>query len=425
MNPNTNKEFQTGNISDVSLDCPSYSGLRTECSHGEELPQWYNSSDMMVYADGYVTEGDDHDYSFKASELKQLELTDSSIRSSSGKLHTDEYYPSEYNNLMAFMNQDDLEDFSRFDNELNLNRILDTHFADEALLDSGIMPFGHNMTEAREWSFRAESSNLLEYMLELMQGKELHDEDIEQYEETVIERNSPQLQSMVNEHLLGFGVKRPDNWESPEEDQYRKRRLCRHFLKGYCKRGKACDFHHDISIFCPNTQKVFLGGLPAHITEDTLRRKLAEQGYNVVNRQKVLRGFTPQVCLGSVEEARRLIGSKKILIDGSIVDVRPFEACARDGMDKRFPDDMNRSVFLGGLSRGTTSQVIKDDLDKLDVKVVNHPLIKSGFTPKVTLGSVEQTNKLIRMKKVRINDTLVDVRPYVNCKSPFYQSMNR
>jgi len=386
------------------------------------LPQGFNSSDVMVYDEGYVTERDDQDYSFTAAKLEQLHLIDSSIRSSSRKSHTDEYYPSEYSDLMAFMKQDDLEDFTRFGN--GWNRILDAPFIDDALLDSGIMPFGHNMTEGPEWSYRAESSNLWEYMLDLMQGEELNDEGIDHYEETVIERNSPQLQSMVNEHLQGFGEKRPDNWESPEEDQHRNRRLCRHFLKGYCKRGKACDFHHDISIFCPKTQKVFLGGLPAHVTEDTLRRNLAEQGYNVINRPKVLRGFTPQVCLGSVEEARRLIESRKILIDGSIVDVRPFEVCTRDVMDKRSPD-MNRSVFLGGLSSGTTTQVIKDDLDKLDVKVVNHPLIKSGFTPKVTLGSVEQTNKLIRMKKVRINDTLVDVRPYVNSKSPFYQSMDR
>jgi len=205
-----------------------------------------------------------------------------------------------------------------------------------------------------------------------------------------METNSPQFQSMVEEHLQGFGEKRPDHWEPPQEDQNRKRRLCRHFLKGHCKRGKACDFLHDFSIFCPNLQKVFLGGLPAHITELTLRQKLAEQGFNVINKPKVLRGFTPQVCLGTVEEARRLIEKRKILIDGSLVDVRPYEAFAKDDIDKKLPDDIKRSVFLGGLCNGTTSQMIKDDLDRMDVKVVNHPLIKTGFTPKVTLGTVEQ-----------------------------------
>jgi len=248
------------------------------------------------------------------------------------------------------------------------------------------MPFSHNMTEATEWSLRAETSSLdlEEYIL--MQEKEQYVGDIDQYEEAVIQRNYPRFQSMVNEHLQGFGEKRPDHWEPPQEDYYRKRRLCRHFLKGHCKRGKTCDFLHDLSIFCSNTQKVFLGGLPPHITEDTLRQKLAEQGYNVINRPKILRGFTPQVCMGSVEEAKRLIASRKILIDGTVVDVRPYEAFARDDIVKKFPDDIKRSVFLGGLSNGTTCQIIKDDLDKLDVKVVNHPLIKSGFRQKLLLG---------------------------------------
>jgi len=223
-----------------------------------------------------------------------------------------------------------------------------------------------------------------------------------------------QLECIVQEHLEGFGKKRPEHWEPPQEDQNRKRRLCRHFLKGHCKRGKACDFLHDSSIFCPEMQKVFLGGLPSHIVEASLRMKLAEQGYTVINKPKVLRGFTPQVCLGSVEQAQRLIEKGKIMIDGSQVDVRPYEAFAKDNLEKRLPDDIKRSVFLGGLPNGTTGQMIKEELEKLDVKVVNHPLIKTGFTPQVMLGSIEQAQKLVNLKKVRINNTLVDVRPYVN-----------
>jgi len=409
-------------MSDVFLDF-SYPDLKIELPYGEESPQGFNSSDMIVYAEPNVTGGDDQVYSFSAAKLKQLELIYSSLKDSTSNLYTDDSFLSEYFDLVVFMNQNDLEDFTRFENQLNLPV---RSVADEVLLGSGMLPFVHNMTEAPEWAQRAESYifDLEEYIFELMQEKETCAEDIDQCEEVVVEKNIPQFQIMVDEHLHGFGEKRANHWEPLQEDQHRKRRLCRHFLKGYCKRGKACDFHHDLSIFCPNTQKVFLGGLPAHITEDSLLQKLAEQGYNVINRPKVLRGFTPQVCMASVEEARRLIRRRKIAIDGTVVDVRPYEAFARDDIDKKFPDDMKRSVFLGGLSKGTTSQVIKDDLDKLDVKVVNYPLIKSGFTPKVTLGSVEQTNKLINMKKVRINGTLVDVRPYVNSKSLFYRSMN-
>jgi len=224
------------------------------------------------------------------------------------------------------------------------------------------------------------------------------------------------LQSMVEEHLEGFGQKRPDRWEPSAEDQNRKRRLCRHFLKGHCKRGKACDFLHDPSIFCSELQKVFLGGLPSHIVESTLKEKLAEQGYTVINKPKVLRGFTPQVCLGSVQEAQRMIEKGKIMIDDVLVDVRPYEAFAKDNLEKKLPDDIKRSVFLGGLPNGITGQIIKEELEKLDVKVVNHPLIKTGFTPQVVLGSLEQAQKLVNLKKVRINNTLVDVRPYVNLR---------
>lgn len=204
--------------------------------------------------------------------------------------------------------------------------------------------------------------------------------------------------------------------EQVQEAQNRKRRLCRHFLKGYCKRGNTCDFLHDSSIFCPDLQKVFLGGLPSHITESSLRQKMAEQGFNVINKPKVLRGFTPQVCLGSVEEAQRLIKKGKLVIDGSQVDVRPYEAFVKDTPEKKLPDDTKRSVFLGGLPNGTTGKDIKEELKKLDVKVVNHPLIKAGFTPQVMLGNAEQAEKLVNLKKVRIRNTLVDVRPYVNSR---------
>jgi len=229
---------------------------------------------------------------------------------------------------------------------------------------------------------------------------------------------SSQLQSMVKEHLDGFGQKRRYHEEpSPEDFENRKRRLCRHFLKGHCKRGMACDFLHDSSIFCPEIQKVFLGGLPSHIVESTLKEKLAKQGYTVINKPKVLRGFTPQVCLGSVQEAQRMIEKGKIMIDGVLVDVRQYEAFAKDNLlEKKLPVDIKRSVFLGGLPNGTTGQMIKEELQKLDVKVVNHPLIKTGFSPQVMLGSAEQAQKLVNLKKVRINNTLVDVRPYVNLR---------
>jgi len=71
-----------------------------------------------------------------------------------------------------------------------------------------------------------------------------------------------------------------------------------------------------------------------------------------------------------------------------------------------------RSVFLGGLCKGTTTQMIKKELELLGMKIVNYPLIKAGFSPQVTMATTEQAQKLVNMVKVEINGTLVDIRPY-------------
>jgi len=334
----------------------------------------------------------------------------------------DEFYTDEYNELMAYVDQD-YGDYGNTGREPE--QILNISELDEDLtsirIEGGVGPFnGIHQEIPSYWDGSAQSPTIAESALwkDTWDGQLLPEKDELQTfgEESLLKESlkSPDFQQMVDEHLRGFGEKRPEHWEPLPEDENRKRRLCRHFLKGHCKRGRACDFLHDPSIFCPDFQKVFLGGLPAHITETTLQEKLTRQGYTVINKPKVLRGFTPQVCLGSVEEAQQLIKKGRIFIDGSQVDVRPYEAFAKDDLDKRLPDDTKRSVFIGGLSNGTTGQMIIDDLEKLDVKTVNHPLIKTGFTPKVTLGTVEQAQKLIKMKRVRIHHSLVDIRPYVN-----------
>jgi len=363
----------------------------------------------------------DQDYSFSAAKLKQLELALSSMSSTSEA--RDEFYTDEYNELMAYVDQD-YGDYGNTGREpeqiLNISELADEDLT-SIRIESGVGPFnGIHQEIPSYWDGSAQSPTIAESALwkDTWDGQLLPEKDELQTfgEESLLKESlkSPDFQQMVDEHLRGFGEKRPEHWEPLPEDENRKRRLCRHFLKGHCKRGRACDFLHDPSIFCPDFQKVFLGGLPAHITETTLQEKLTRQGYTVINKPKVLRGFTPQVCLGSVEEAQQLIKKGRIFIDGSQVDVRPYEAFAKDDLDKRLPDDTKRSVFIGGLSNGTTGQMIIDDLEKLDVKVVNHPLIKTGFTPKVTLGTVEQASKLIKMKRVRIHHSLVDIRAYVN-----------
>jgi len=221
--------------------------------------------------------------------------------------------------------------------------------------------------------------------------------------------------SSTSEDSFRFGS--PDsharsNSGSLREDRKRRSRLCRHFLKGHCKRGASCDFLHDSSIFCPDQQKVFLGGLPAHVTSESLCQKLSEVGFSVINKPKVLRGFTPQVCLASVEEAKQLMDLGKILIDGCLCDVRPYE-------DKKPPDSIKKSIFLGGLPTGLTVKEIKESLQRLGVTVCNFPIIKTGFSPQVVLATPEEAQRLVKMRRVLIGGKAVEVRPYVNFRKRY------
>jgi len=187
---------------------------------------------------------------------------------------------------------------------------------------------------------------------------------------------------------------------------------CWHFMRGHCKRGKYCDFNHDKKHSYPDSFKVFLGGLPFHITEASLKQQFSEQGFHVVNKPKVYGGFSPQVCLASAAEANMLIAKGSIKISGKTVDVRCYQAFTKKNRDK-LEDISSRSVFLGGLRNGTTTQMIKKDLSALGLKIVNYPLIKEGFSPQVTMATQEQALKLIKMFKVQINGTFVDIRPYI------------
>jgi len=188
-------------------------------------------------------------------------------------------------------------------------------------------------------------------------------------------------------------------------------RLHRNLIQARFNRGKVSDSAYETNNFGTNAQKIFLGGLPYWIVESSLCQKLSEHGYIVINKPRVLRGFCPEVCLKTVEQAQSLIRKGKIMIDGCQVDVRQYQTL--DHLKNKFSDDIKRSVFLGGLRTGTTGQIIKNDLKKLGVSVVNNPIIKAGFTPQVMLLDREQAKKLVRLEKVRIYGELVDVRPYV------------
>lgn len=192
---------------------------------------------------------------------------------------------------------------------------------------------------------------------------------------------------------------------------------CRHFIKGWCRQGEACSFQHSVEGSFPDSQKVFLGGLPHSITPAKLLWELKQRGYTVVNQPKIFRGFSPQVCLSTTEEAMKMLQEGKIMICGCTADVRPYKASTKKERDRQL-DTNNRSIFLGGLPSSVTVQIVKAEIEKLGMKVTNRPLIKAGFIPKVTLASAQQAQQLVAKGKIDINDTVVSVRAYVSKNKP-------
>jgi len=192
---------------------------------------------------------------------------------------------------------------------------------------------------------------------------------------------------------------------------------CRHFMKGWCRQGDACSFQHSVEGSFPDSQKVFLGGLPHSITPAKLTWELKQQGYMVVNQPKIFRGFSPQVCLSTTAEAKKMLREGKIMICGCTVDVRSYKASTKKERDRQL-DTNSRSIFLGGLPSSVTVQIIKTEIEKLGMKVTNRPLIKAGFIPKVTLASAQQAQQLVAKGTIDINEALVSVRPYVSKSKP-------
>jgi len=217
------------------------------------------------------------------------------------------------------------------------------------------------------------------------------------------------LKSSIEEQLAGVGEK--------VEKKLPKRRLCRYFVKGFCDRADSCEFLHDQSIFCTDEQKVFLGGLPLHITSVILIAKFEEQGMTVLNKPIIMRGFCPEVCLGSVEQAKRLVAQRFFYIANYRLDVRPYQD--KQQMRKGLRSMVKRSVFLGGLPENTTGDMVITDLKRLDVSVENYPVVKNGCARRVVLDSVEHAKMLVALKRVLVNGIAVDVRPYVNFRKRY------
>jgi len=164
-------------------------------------------------------------------------------------------------------------------------------------------------------------------------------------------------------------------------------------------------------------QKVFLGGLPLGMKEKTLRNELAALGYKVLKRPKMLRGFAPEVTMSSVAEAKELVAKGTINLNGFKVEVRSFNSNNKRSKSRNIPNVKKRSVFLGGLSIGTKAKDILDVIKKFNVRIVNYPVVKFGFSPQIILQSISQAQKLIKMKNVLINGKIVEVKPFADHQS--------
>jgi len=179
-------------------------------------------------------------------------------------------------------------------------------------------------------------------------------------------------------------------------------------------KAKAATFPCDSKSISNADQKVFLGGLPIGMTERTLREQMSAQGYKVLKRPKILRGFAPEVWMRSAEQAKELVARGTITIGGLEVEVRPYNSLTKLSELKKIPNVGKRSIFLGGLPFGTTANDLKDALSRLGMKVVNYPVIKDGFSRQVILETIPQAKTLIKMKKILLNGKLVEVKPFIN-----------
>lgn len=187
-------------------------------------------------------------------------------------------------------------------------------------------------------------------------------------------------------------------------------RLSRNLPEGNCKLD---DFQDGVAHFCPDAQKVFLGGLPRSITAWKLVCELEKKGYKVINEPKITQGFSSEICLGSVVEAQEMVQMGTIMIDGCTVDVK---VVTQKEVDSQLDLD-RRSVLLKGLPPATTFRAVRTEIEKLGLRVTNPPGMKTGHILKVTLATVYHAKQLIAYGAIDLNGVSVNVLPYKQDKN--------
>lgn len=182
-------------------------------------------------------------------------------------------------------------------------------------------------------------------------------------------------------------------------------KLCRHFLNGHCRRGKDCDFLHDCSVFLPDDQKVFLGGIPPNTTAEVLIAEMRKAGYVVVNEPMIHPlGFAPKVCVQDAAAATSLVEMGQIAILGKTVDIRRYK-------DKKGHNASARSICLTALPIGATEHDIRNVLEPLGFQVTKVVIVGCN-AEQVTLKTVDQADALLILEKLRINDKRVGIIQY-------------
>jgi len=225
----------------------------------------------------------------------------------------------------------------------------------------------------------------------------------------------PSLKCMQNRGSLKVGHENQLSSEVENEAELlnvkNREKFCRHYFLGYCERGKSCRFKHRVRCTAEHSGIVFICGLPPHFTKVQLKNELTKMGFNVLLVSLKEHKSWPLVRLESPDEAEALLKKGTVSICGSNVEIRSHQAVAKKQMAK-VALITKRSVFLGGLKKGTTARKVRDSLKSIGVKVVNLIEIKRGFCPKVTLATLEQAQMLISKGKIIINGSETDVRPY-------------
>jgi len=322
------------------------------------------------------------------------------------------FYEDEYKKMVLEMDKEELPQDEKpvdpFEELLQLSVLADEGFQSSKLSLPPVTPIWNkprpshlSINSLLRWKrYKDEKHELVMAVI-----KKLEQQDMELFRSRQLHWKKS-IVNVIRERFDNVGVGEYNFHECARTKSYnvkRKEKITRN-LPGVCHKNRQ-DYNSE-------TQKVFLGGLPRLITSQKLVWELKKKGYKVINKPKVFPRYSPEVCLGSAEEAQLMLQKKTIIIDGCTVDVRPFKTFKQKKMDSQLEVNQ-RSVFLEGIPSVMTVRVVITEIEKLGLKVTNHQLARGGCITKVTLATIEQAKRLIAQSVIEIDGFAVNVRPYM------------